>query len=239
MTGTEFQGGGFVLSPSSVGSKRDCSSSAFPINITGEQCQGLSSDGSGNSSPEACRTACCSNANCKIWQWCKPGTGEGCGCFVDADGKADPCGPTVSGGPWVGQAKAPPSFNVTSVRIQSNIFSGAGKASIVTKSVSLAAGSAETPVTVKVNFCPQLIFPSITEVSALTFALSQVASKVTHSTVARGPTDGSAVSNVVSIDLLTSTTTGCTVTVVSKTTYPTVITITADTSTRVDDCYLC
>eukprot|EP01012_Entosiphon_sulcatum_P044925 TRINITY_DN597_c0_g2_i1.p1 TRINITY_DN597_c0_g2~~TRINITY_DN597_c0_g2_i1.p1 ORF type:complete len:1020 (+),score=207.47 TRINITY_DN597_c0_g2_i1:110-3169(+) len=49
-----------------------CKADAFPINLNGQQCYGLSSESAG--SEEECQRQCCNNPSCEVWQWCPPGS---------------------------------------------------------------------------------------------------------------------------------------------------------------------
>ena len=175
MTDNEFQGGGgFVFNPQTMQGTSSCSPTAFPVNVSGEQCDGLTAVSAGDPSAEACRNVCCNNAKCNIWQWCEPGTGLGCGCWVDADGSSDPCGPTHSGGPWTGQSKYPATINMVDSRIEDNQFTGAGTATRVTRTFTLAPGT----VNATFDFCQLLITPNITRVEHSTTALGGFAPDV-------------------------------------------------------------
>ena len=59
---------------------------AFPLDLTGVQCAGLS--GAAASSEAECAAACCGDGACEVYQWCPAGGGHACGppasCWVGA-----------------------------------------------------------------------------------------------------------------------------------------------------------
>ena len=63
------------------------SSSSFPVDMNGVQCNGLSSASASNEAE--CAAACCSEATCELYQWCPPGS------------SSSACGP--AGSCWIGQ----------------------------------------------------------------------------------------------------------------------------------------
>ena len=75
-----------------------CPSNAFPGNVSGIQCDGLSSRGA--TSADSCRSTCCDEPSCLMWQYVDPSKYSGGGCWV---GQSDECSRSET--PWVGQSR--------------------------------------------------------------------------------------------------------------------------------------
>jgi hypothetical protein len=85
-----------------------CTPNTFKYNATSLNCDGLTKNQHGDPSADACKSACCAQLTCNIWQWA-PGGGNENGCWM---GDAS-CGsaPSKDHSKWVGGARHKPSHS--------------------------------------------------------------------------------------------------------------------------------
>ena len=64
-----------------------CNASSFPINYSNVQCMGLHPEAQ-YADPDGCRSGCCADATCEVYQWCTGSDCDGARCWI---GKANDC----------------------------------------------------------------------------------------------------------------------------------------------------
>lgn len=143
---------------------------AFPVNVSGVQCHGLTHAGhaAAQASAAACEAFCCGVPTCAVWQWdTLGGGGSAAGCWTGVpDG---PCGTADPGTAWVGGARAhppaPAPLAIAGALIAGNYFRGGGGGRGTRATQALTQHGATRWA---FDFCDALVFGQIAIVRSVT-----------------------------------------------------------------------
>ena len=144
----------------------DNCSARFNASLDGVACMGMTRASSGDATEDACAAACCADASCSAWQWCKDDScdgvsaGGGPQCWTGARSECTGHGSRAG---WVGRSAAgppappaPSPIAISGVRIAHNDFTHGAVGTQATKSLTQTAAT-----TWAFDFCAELLFAQI------------------------------------------------------------------------------